>query len=71
MSQLISDTVYKDLKEKGLELTIPIILVIPELTKQKTLLDSFGGILKQKKTTKWPARIIALPILVSCILVAK
>ena len=29
MAQLAVDTVYKDLKERGLDLAVPTILVIP------------------------------------------
>lgn len=49
MAQSITDAVYKDLKQKGLDLSVPTILVIPnqETNKSSTFLTKLGSMLNR------------------------
>jgi hypothetical protein len=72
MSQLLSDTVYRDLKEKGLNLTAGTKIVVPDPSPMKVgLVKKLGRLISRKNEEKQNCPMLVFQIFNSAFIVVK
>lgn len=72
MTQLASDTLYRDLKERGLALSPVSEVVVPESPPlQKGIMSKFSSVFNRKTEQPPIDKIITIPILNAAFIVAR